>query len=175
MDEPTFRALVADQHKRLFRFVLKHVKNPTDAEDLTQQTFIEAWRSMQNYRGESSLTTWLFGIALNLVRNHLTRSAGRRYEFVSDEILQHRASEDETPSETAERRQRWTVLDRELAMLDPEMLSVLVTVGMEGLSYQEAAELLNIPIGTVRSRLSRVRTHLRERLAGTFFEANVTE
>lgn len=175
MDEREYRKLVAAQHKRLFNFIRKHIKNPADAEDLTQQTFIEAWRSLQNFRGEASPTTWLFGIAMNLVRNFSTRSVANRYEFVSDEVLNYVESAADTPAAAAERRSTIKFLDRELSLLEPEMREVLILVCMEGMAYQDAAEVLNIPIGTVRSRVSRARAYLRARLAGTFSEAEATE
>lgn len=174
MDELEYRRLVTAQYKRLFHFIRKHVRNPTDAEDLTQQTFIEAWRGLQNFRGEASPSTWLFGIAMNLVRNFSTRSVTNRYEFVSDEVLNHVECDGDTPAAAAERRSTMKFLDRELSLLEPEMREVLILVCMEGMAYQDAAEVLKIPIGTVRSRVSRARAHLRARLAGTFSVAETT-
>jgi RNA polymerase sigma-70 factor (ECF subfamily) len=174
LDERQFRQLVLDQHKRLFRFVLKYLSSHADAEDVTQQAFIEAWRSRQNFRGDASLSTWLFGIAMNLIRNHLSRSKSRRYQFVSDDLLENYESDAETPAEAAERRNRLAVLNRELAALDPGMRDVVILVGMEGVAYQDAADILGIPIGTVRSRLSRARMQLRQKLDGTSPELSST-
>ncbi|BAI74027.1 RNA polymerase, sigma-24 subunit, ECF subfamily (plasmid) [Azospirillum sp. B510] len=175
MDEHEFRTLILAQHRRLFHFIRKHIKNPSDAEDIAQQTFIEAWRSLHNFRGEASATTWLFGIAMNLIRNFSTRSLNKRYEFVSDEVLDSVESSVDTPAAAAERRSTIKFLDRELLLLDREMREVLVLVCMEGVSYQDAAQILGIPVGTVRSRVSRARAHLRLRLAGTFSDAEATK
>lgn len=175
MDEHEFQKLILAQHRRLFHFVCKHIKNTTDAEDITQHTFIEAWRSLHNFRGEASATTWLFGIAMNLIRNFSTRSVSNRYEFVSDEVLETLESSADTPAAIVERRSTMKFLDREIMLLEHDVREVLILVCMEGVSYQEAARILGIPVGTVRSRVSRARAHLRLRLAGTFADAELTK
>ena len=82
-----FRELVQQHNKRLYRFIFRHIGHSGDAEDLTQQAFVEAVRVYETYRGEAKLSTWLYGIAINLVRNHLNRSPERIYEFQGTEVL----------------------------------------------------------------------------------------
>ena len=79
--ELVFRELVTQHKERLYRVVLKHIGHSTEAEDLAQQAFVEAARTFETFRGESQLSTWLYGIAMNLVRNHLSRAPQRLYRM----------------------------------------------------------------------------------------------
>ena len=158
-----FRELVAKHKARLYRFVLKHIGHSTEAEDLAQQAFVEAARTFETFRGESQLSTWLYGIAMNLVRNHLSRAPQRLYRFEDERALDDTASDMADPCEHLEMTQMVRLLDNELAGLMPEMREVLLLVALDDMSYEEAAELLSVPIGTVRSRVSRARAQLRRR------------
>jgi RNA polymerase sigma-70 factor (ECF subfamily) len=163
-DERLFRDLVQEHSSRLQRFIIRHIGNISEAEDIAQQAFTEAARSYRTFRGESQLSTWLYGIALNLIRNHLSRAPERRYDFVGDSGLDDLAAESVTPEEAAEQSQSMRLLQESLDELPESMRSILLLVGMDNLSYEEAAALLSVPIGTVRSRLSRARSALRDRL-----------
>jgi RNA polymerase sigma factor (sigma-70 family) len=163
--ERLFRDLL-DQHRdRLYRFVLRHIGQETEAEELAQQAFVEAARTYENFRGESQLSTWLYGIAMNLVRNHLSRSPQRLYRFEDDSSLDELPGAGFDPEEQCDRIELVRMLERELGGLMPEMREVLLLVALEDMSYEDAAELLALPIGTVRSRVSRARSHLRRRMA----------
>jgi RNA polymerase sigma-70 factor (ECF subfamily) len=161
--ELVFRELVTQHKERLYRFVLKHIGHSTEAEDLAQQAFVEAARTFETFRGESQLSTWLYGIAMNLVRNHLSRAPQRLYRFEDESALDDTASDMADPCEHLEMTQMVRLLDNELAELMPEMREVLLLVALDDMSYEEAAELLSVPIGTVRSRVSRARAQLRRR------------
>lgn len=163
-DERLFRDLVQEHSARLQRFIIKHIGNTSEAEDLAQQAFMEAARSYQTFRGESQLSTWLYGIALNLIRNHLSRAPERRYDFVGDSSLEDLAAESTSPEDAVAQTQTMRLLQDSLEELPESMRSILLLVGLDNLSYEEAAALLSVPIGTVRSRLSRARAALRERL-----------
>jgi len=163
-DQRLFRELVQEHSSRLQRFIVKHIGNTSEAEDLAQQAFVEAARSYQSFRGDSQLSTWLYGIALNLVRNHLSRAPERRYDFVGEDGLNGMAAEQATPEEALARSQTLHLLQEALNELPESMRSILLLVGLDNLSYEEAAAMLVVPIGTVRSRLSRARTALREKL-----------
>lgn len=158
------RDLVREHSTRLRRFIIKHIGNTSEADDLAQQAFVEAARSYQAFRGESQLSTWLYGIALNLVRNHLSRAPERRYEFVGSEVLDEHAAACLSPYEQVEQKQTMQALSDSLNELPENMRDILLMVGVDDLSYEEAAALLMVPIGTIRSRLSRARSALREKL-----------
>ena len=162
--EILFRDLVKSHRNRLQRFIIKNIGNQTDAEDLTQQAFLEAARSYESFRGQSELSTWLYGIAMNLVRNYLSRAPHRKYDFTDDSSLELSPSTALSPDAHLEQAQEVGALAVALDELPPRMREVLLLVAVDELSYEEAAVLLTVPVGTVRSRLSRARSALREKL-----------
>jgi RNA polymerase sigma-70 factor (ECF subfamily) len=164
-DEALFRQLVRSHQGRLYRFIVKHIGWGSDAEDLTQQAFVEAARSYATFKGASELSTWLYGIAMNLVRNYLSRSPHRRYAFEGDDVLAETSCARPDPFEQLSLSESVRALEKALAELAPEMRDVLLLVAMDELSYEEAAVMLSIPVGTVRSRVSRARSSLRKRLS----------
>lgn len=162
--EIDFRDLVRRHQKSLQAFIVRRIGNASDAEELTQQAFVAAAESISSFRGESALSTWLYGVAMNLVRNHLSREPSRRYRFEAEEAIEDLRCDSANPEERLEGKQRRTVLERELQALPTAMRDVLMLVALHELSYEDAAVLLTVPIGTVRSRVSRARDLLRKRL-----------
>ncbi|MCY0387292.1 sigma-70 family RNA polymerase sigma factor [Robbsia sp. Bb-Pol-6] len=166
-----FKQLVDSHSSRLYRFILKHIGNSSDAEELAQQTFVEAVQAYRSFRGESQLSTWLYGIAMNLVRNYLSRSPHRRHQITDESALDDISESDiagyaiNDPERQFAQAQLFRQLDAALDELPPHMRELLMLVGIEALSYEEAAVMLTVPIGTVRSRLSRARRALTEKLA----------
>lgn len=145
---------------------------PFDAEDVVQETFLRAFRSLVSFRGESSLKTWLYAIALNRVRARRGTLARLRVRFGAGgsgptpdfSLLDTAADPQRTPEENAllsdqRRRLRKAVLD-----LPEEFRMAVVLRDLEGLSYEEVASVLSVPVGTVRSRLARGRALLKEAL-----------
>lgn len=159
-----FRGLVQQHGERLHRFVARHIGNSSDAEDLAQQAFVEAACTFPSFRGDSQPSTWLYGIAMNLVRNHLSRAPSRRYQFDDDSALADQACGQPNPCEQLDLTQRMRRLQQGLDALMPEMREVLLLVALDELSYEQAAKALAIPVGTVRSRVSRARAQLRQGL-----------
>jgi RNA polymerase sigma-70 factor, ECF subfamily len=145
---------------------------PFDAEDVVQETFLRAYRSLESFRGESSLKTWLYAIALNRVRVRRGTLARLRGLFGAGSgptpdfsLLDNATDPERTPEENAllsdqRRRLRKAVLD-----LPEEFRTAVVLRDLEGLSYEEVASVLTVPIGTVRSRLARGRALLKEALS----------
>ncbi len=162
--DAVFRTLVQAHGTRLHRFIIKNIGNSTDAEDLTQQAFVEAVRSYETFKGQSELSTWLYGIAMNLVRNHLSRAPHRRYEFTDESELAEMAGETLSPAQAAEQAQHLRYLQEAMSELPDSMRDILLMVAVDELSYEDAAALLTVPVGTVRSRLSRARSALRAKL-----------
>ncbi len=162
--DPLFRSLVETHRHRLYRFIIKNIGHSGDAEDLTQQAFMEAVRAYETYRGESELSTWLYGIAMNLVRNYLSRAPHRRYDFGTDEELAAMPSDATSPDDALSGSQQMQHLQQALAELPQSMQDVLMLVAVDELSYEEAAVLLMVPVGTVRSRLSRARHSLKDKM-----------
>lgn len=142
-------------------FVSRYVGDAADAEDVTQVTFMEAARCASQFTGLSKPSTWLFGIALNMARNHVRQ---RRNALDTEELDFHAeilGADHADPATQFERRDR---LDKALAMvsrMSSELQYTFHAVLDSGQTYEGAAQALGIPVGTVRSRLSRIRDHLR--------------
>lgn len=158
--------LVRQHGRRLYQFILRRVGNPDEAEDLMQNTYVEALRNAHRFRGDSLPQTWLFGIAVNVVRSHLSRAPNYRYGF--DDIADHAEtlSGGGDPCELVEQRQLSALVFRCMGELPEPSVSLMVMVCIDDTPYEEAARQMNIPIGTVRSRLSRMRADIRERVLG---------
>jgi len=163
--ETLFRELVEQHQKRLYRFVIKYIDHPDDAADITQQAFVEAARTIASFRGDSKLSTWLFGIAMNMVRNYLSRAPHRVWKFETDESLTTVASSWPDPSEYLIQKELLALAEKAFSDLPEEMSEVLGLVAVDEISYQDAADILCIPLGTVRSRVSRARAVLRAHFA----------
>jgi RNA polymerase sigma-70 factor (ECF subfamily) len=159
--EALFRELIAQHQRRLYRFVIKYIDHPDDAADITQQAFVEAARTIATFRGDSKLSTWLFGIAMNMVRNYLSRAPHRVHKFETDDSLIGIASAELDPSDSLSQRELLVMAEKAFGDLPIEMSEVLGLVAVDEISYQDAAEILCIPLGTVRSRVSRARAVLR--------------
>ena len=162
--ERDFSALVREYRKPVYCFVLRHIGRPADAEDIAQQTFVEAYGALASFRGQSSLSTWLYGIAMNIVRNYLNRAPHRVRHYESDEVLTMLPADEDGPDTLVQRMELLTTLYSEVALLNEDLRQVFMLVAIEGRSYEEAARMLAIPIGTVRSRLFRAREVIKERL-----------
>lgn len=165
-----FRQLWTQYGSSLYYFVLKRVRHPDDASEIAQQAFVEAACSFASFRGEAELSTWIFGIANNLARNHMNRAPQHRHHFETEEVLEECESGECDPRDRAALHQSLKLTTDAMRQLPREMCRALTMVAVDGLSYEEAASELGVPVGTVRSRVSRARAALRERLA----EAGVT-
>lgn len=165
--EERLRVCLTPEYRRsLYYFVLRRVGNPDEAEDIAQQALVEAAQHIDRFRGEAEVTTWVHGIALNLARNHLSRSPQRRMLFESDEVLEESESPNSDPCDQAIQRQALVQLSEALSGLPEGSVRALMLVAVDGLSYEEAASELGVPIGTIRSRVSRARAEVRQRLQG---------
>jgi RNA polymerase sigma factor (sigma-70 family) len=167
--EELFRGLIKEYGRSLYYFVLKRVGHPDDAEDIVQQTLVEAACGLTAYRGEAELSTWVFGIASNLARNHVTRAPQYRHQFESDLVLDGRESPDLQPCERLSQAQTLTLVSEAIDRMSPEMAHALNLVAIQDLSYKEAASKLKLPIGTLRSRVSRARAAIREHMSNAGF------
>lgn len=156
-----FELLVAKQEKRLRNFIIKHFRDENAVEDIFQQTLIEAYCCWDNFRGDAKRATWLFGIALNIIRNTARRSPQYKFHFTSDEDLELEQAEGSDPMQHCMKNEFSIKLESAIGNLPSDLRETLVLVVQHGNSYQEAADILGIPIGTVRSRISRSRAQLK--------------
>jgi RNA polymerase sigma-70 factor (ECF subfamily) len=173
-ESDAFGEIVARWQDRIHAAVYRMVGDAEDARDLAQETFVRAWSSLRSFQGGSSFGTWLYSIALNQVRSEMRkRSALKRGAPVSldatrgdDEGGIDPADSAPGSEERAETAEDVTLLRQEVARLDAEHREVLVLREFQDLSYEEIAEIVGVPVGTVRSRLFRAREDLRRRLEG---------
>ncbi|MCQ8895824.1 RNA polymerase sigma factor [Limnobacter humi] len=162
----TLEILLTSQRSRLTHFIRKHLRKDDWVDDVLQQTHLAAFRNWSRFRGESKPETWLFGIALNLVKNFRYRDDSHRFcqDDCEDEINNLPCNSELEPEQAALQRERIDLLRGAIEHLPLKMQRVVQLVLLEGLSYQDAAVELDLPIGTVRSRLSRARDALREEM-----------
>jgi RNA polymerase sigma factor (sigma-70 family) len=145
----------------LLSFISRRIANPDDASDLAQTAFAEAFQSYGKFSGKSSMKTWLFGIAINVMRNHYYRSSWRHVSSMDDADLAAVMGATPSAQQTYESRLAAHHALCGLSAAAPEHRETLLMVVWDGLSYEDAAERLGVAIGTVRSRVSRLRAALR--------------
>lgn len=157
-------ALFRTHQVHLYRFVRRYVRNNEDAEDVVQQTFVEAVRCAPRFAGLSKPSTWLFGIALNLARNHVRRRCADPTDELDETLLEQIGDEHANPARLVELRQIAQLAQDMMDTLSDDMRATFEAVLEGDCTYEDAAARLGIPIGTVRSRVSRVRAAIRTRL-----------
>jgi RNA polymerase sigma factor (sigma-70 family) len=155
--------LIRAHSRRLYNFVRRRVGNPADVDDLVQDTYVEAVKSVGKFHGYSRPETWLFGIAMNLVRNHYKRAHLHNvFEYSDVEDMHGDTAED--PMEAAERHQTMIRIVNAIGQLPRETQMIFHLIFDDNCSYEEAATTLGMPVGTIRSRISRARALLRDRV-----------
>jgi RNA polymerase sigma-70 factor (ECF subfamily) len=163
-----FGVLVRRYQERLYHSVYRLVENAEDAQDVVQEAFLNAYQSLDGFKGDSQFFTWLYRIAVNTAisfkRKHRTLArmeTQNNGEYIREPLDSSAASRPEYALEQAEQQTR---VRQALARLSPEHRAVLVLKDIEGQKYETMAEILQVPIGTIRSRLHRARLELRELL-----------
>jgi len=155
-DENAMRAVYAAYGQRLFAYALRLTNDPASAEDVTQETLVIAWRTARKFRGEGRLIAWLLGIVHHTAMKSL-RHTSQPLEAVEDVPAESNASPEDQAQ--AEEMKRW--VRQGLQSLSSEHRAVLELVFYQGLTLNEVTEVCRCPLGTVKSRLSYARQHLR--------------
>jgi RNA polymerase sigma factor (sigma-70 family) len=148
----------------LIHFVMRYVRNRDESEDIVQSTFMEAMRCANRFSGLSKPSTWLFGIALNIARNQIRHNSNTVLESIEVEHMEQIIDEFADPCRTLASRQIIDKVAVLLGHLPPEINATFKAVIDGDATYEEVAKELNIPVGTVRSRVSRVRSNVRTEL-----------
>lgn len=173
-DQAAYRFLVERYYRKIYNLALRLVRNPEDAEDVLQETFVSAYKALPNFKGQSAFGTWIYRIATNF---GLMKLRGKKPVFVSlDEPRDNDMPNIELTDFSANPLEE--VLDSELrekmeqavAALPDDMRTVFLLRDVEGLSNAEVAEILDLSVPAVKSRLHRTRLQLREQLSRYFME-----
>lgn len=166
-----FEKVIAENEDRVFQTIYAYLGNYEDALDLTQETFIRAYRSMEKFRGESSVSTWLYRIAVNLCKRHLSKKwrwthiiAGSAQAPDIEPAIRRVSSQEISADEAVIKEERATTVQDQIQSLPPKYKTVIVLKYLQDLSYEEISDVLNIRVGTVKSRLNRAKQMLGEKL-----------
>ena len=165
-DPAAFGELVRRYQRAIYRVAYALTRNPSDADDLAQETFVRAWQAIGRFRVGEPLHPWLARIATNLAFS-LFRHRKRRPETPLEPLVEagQQWGVEDDPAERVEQDEKSGHLQAAFATLKPEHQAVLALRVVEELSYEAIAATLGVPVGTVMSRLSRARAELRARLA----------
>ncbi|HJW53314.1 MAG TPA: RNA polymerase sigma factor RpoE [Burkholderiaceae bacterium] len=170
-EKAAFDLLVIKYQRKIFRLLSRLIRDPGEVEDVAQEAFIKAYRALPNFRGDSAFYTWLYRIAINTAKNWLV-SQGRRAPTTTETDIEDAETFDDgehlrdlnTPDSMLLTRQVADAVNRAIERLPEELKTAIVLRELEGLSYEEIAETMNCPIGTVRSRIFRAREAIAEEL-----------
>jgi RNA polymerase sigma factor (sigma-70 family) len=164
MSRPTWEELVEDHSDRVFRLAYRLTGNLADAEDLTQEVFVRAFRSLHSFE-PGSVSGWLHRITTNLFLDQARRRQKIRFDSLSEERAARLETKIGVPEDQVLQIEFDDDVEQALAQLPPEFRVAVVLCDVEGLSYEEIGEVLGTKLGTVRSRIHRGRAMLREHLA----------
>jgi RNA polymerase sigma-70 factor (ECF subfamily) len=166
-DEAAWQTLVSRHMRRVFCLAYRFTGRVDEAEDLSQDIFLKVFQNLSGFEGnEASFPAWLLTLARHQAIDHLRRGKAER-GAVNPEVLETLPSRVEGPERRLEGVERAGLVHRGLRALPPELREVLILRDLEGLAYQELAETLALPIGTVKSRVNRGRLELARRLLGS--------
>src|SRR5258705_408222 len=162
-DVPAFEELVMTYQHRVFGVALRMLGSRAEAEEVAQEAFVRAHRALGEFRGDAKLSTWLYAITSRLCLNRLA-SGERRMTRQGEDALLRLSDAGPRPDAALERRELESALGRAIAELPEDRRILVVLRHIEGLSYEEIAQVLELELGTVRSRLHRARADLKEKL-----------
>jgi RNA polymerase sigma-70 factor (ECF subfamily) len=171
-DQAAFTELIVLYQRRVFALVFRMLGRRDEAEDLAQEVFVQVFKAIDQFRGDSKLSTWIYRIAVNLCKNR-TKYLSRRHSGDQEDVdamaerMPLSAAKGATvadvgrPDELVEGMQLEVVVKRAIAQIEPEFREVLILRDVEDLSYEEIATVTGLPDGTVKSRIHRARAQLK--------------
>jgi RNA polymerase sigma-70 factor (ECF subfamily) len=170
-DKRAFELLVVKYQRKLARLLSRFIRDPGEVEDVAQEAFIKAYRALPSFRGDSAFYTWLYRIGINAAKNYLV-AMGRRAPTTTEHDAEDAESFDDadqlrdinTPENMLMSKQVAEVVNTAMNQLPEELRTAITLREIEGMSYEDIAEIMNCPIGTVRSRIFRAREAIAEKL-----------
>ena len=170
-DKHAFELLVAKYQRKLTRLLSRFIRDAAEVDDVAQEAFIKAYRALPSFRGDSAFYTWLYRIGINTAKNYLVaqgRRAPTSTEFDAQEAESFEDADQlrdiNTPESLLQSKQIGETINAAMDGLPDELRSAIVLREIDGLSYEEIAEAMSCPIGTVRSRIFRAREAVAEKL-----------
>jgi RNA polymerase sigma-70 factor (ECF subfamily) len=161
-DPSAFEAILLRHQDRIFNLCRYMLRDSRDAQDAAQEIFLKVYKGLEGFRPDASLYTWLYRIAVNTCLDYKRKS--RREPFWGEPLAEDLPSDEPFPDQIYESRESTEAIQLALQKLPSKLRAAIVLREMEGLSYEEIAEVLHISLGTVKSRISRAREQLRRLL-----------
>ena len=169
-DKTAFDVLVRKYQQKIIKLVTRYVHDGTEALDVAQEAFIKAYRAIPGFRGDSAFYTWLYRIAINTAKNHLVAESRRPLDHGVDlqdpeqYDMQARLRDMDTPERLLLTEEIQRTVESAIEQLPEDLRTAIILREIEGLSYEEIAEAMSCPVGTVRSRIFRAREAIDNRL-----------
>ncbi len=173
-DSGAFDHLVLRYQHKVLKLIMRYIRDPVEAEDVAQEAFLKAYRALPHFRGDSAFYTWLYRIAINTAKNALVSSRRRPVDFDLDlqdpeqYEMQARLKDNETPEALLLTDEIRGTVNSAIADLPEDLRTAIVLRELEGMSYEEIAQAMDCPVGTVRSRIFRAREAIDRRLRPIF-------
>jgi RNA polymerase sigma-70 factor (ECF subfamily) len=170
-DKKAFELLVVKYQRKLMRLISRLIRDQAEAEDVVQEAFIKAYRALPQFRGDSAFYTWLYRIGINTAKNYLV-TQGRRAPTSTEADVEEAETFDDgdqlrdinTPESMLATKQIAETVNLAMEVMPEELRTAITLREIEGLSYEDIAEAMHCPIGTVRSRIFRAREAIAEKL-----------
>lgn len=162
-DRGAFDLLVIKYQQKIVKLVMRYVRDPVESLDVTQEAFIKAYRALPNFRGDSAFYTWLYRIAINTAKNYLVAMQRRPMEYDVDlqdpeqYDVASRLRDEDSPEGLALQEELRQAVEGAITALPEELRTAILLREIDGLSYEEIAQAMECPVGTVRSRIFRAR------------------
>jgi RNA polymerase sigma-70 factor (ECF subfamily) len=170
-DRSAFDQLVIKYQHKIIKLIMRYVRDPTEALDVAQEAFLKAYRAAPSFRGDSAFYTWLYRIAINTAKNHLV-AAGRRpayYDLDLQDSEQYevfaKLRDIDTPEGLTLSEELRQTVNQAIEDLPEDLRTAIVLREIEGMSYEEIAQTMECPVGTVRSRIFRARESIDKRIS----------
>ncbi|MGB5177968.1 MAG: RNA polymerase sigma factor RpoE [Gammaproteobacteria bacterium] len=169
-DKQAFDVLVLKYQNKIIQLIYRYVHDPDEARDVAQDAFIKAYKAIDRFRGDSAFYTWIYRIAINTAKNHLVASGRRppKNDIDAQDAEQYEGAiglkEYATPERLLLKDEIQTAIAKAIDELPDDLRTAIILRELEGLSYEEIAQTMECPIGTVRSRIFRARDAIDTRL-----------
>jgi RNA polymerase sigma-70 factor, ECF subfamily len=169
-DKGAFDMLVLKYQHKIVNLVMRYVRDPEQALDITQEAFIKAYRALPRFRGDSAFYTWLYRIAVNTAKNHLAAQRRRPMDVELDlqdpeqYDLHARLKDTDTPEALSISREMKETVEQAIQSLPDDLRTAIILRELDGMSYEEIAETMECPVGTVRSRIFRARDAISKKV-----------